>query len=81
MARSRPTDAQFTRMMAAVIAEAKANKKLPELLAATMAKFRKKNPQAAETALRVMIETMAESMTEAKRQQFLNDLMAFMKPN
>lgn len=81
MARSRLTDDQFTRMMAAVIAEAKANKKLPELLAATMAKFRKKNPQAAETALRVMIETMAESMTEAKRQQFLNDLMAFMKPN
>jgi uncharacterized protein (DUF2267 family) len=81
MARSRPSDDQFTRMMAAVIAEAKANKKLPELLAATMAKLRKKDPQAAETALRMMIETMAELMPEAKRQQFLSELMAFLKPN
>ena len=81
MARSRPTDDQFTRMMAAVIAEAKASKKLPELLAGTMGKLRKKNPQAAETALRMMIETMAELVPEEKREEFLNELMAFLKPN
>jgi hypothetical protein len=81
MARWKATDDQFARMMAAVIAEARATKKLPELLAVTMAKLRKKDPQAAETALRMMIETMAELMPEPKREQFLNELMAFLKPN
>jgi hypothetical protein len=81
MARWKPTNDQFARMMAAVIAEARANKKLPELLAVTMAKLRKKDRQAAETALRMMIEATAELMPEPERQQFLNELMAFLKPN
>jgi hypothetical protein len=31
--------------------------------------------------LGVMIETMAASMPEDKRQKFLNELMAFIRPN
>lgn len=81
MARAKLSDETIENVMAAVLAEAKANDKLPELLAATLKKLREKNPQAADAVLRMMIETIAASMHEDKRQTFLNELMAFVRLN
>jgi hypothetical protein len=81
MARAKLSEEAIERMIAAVLAEAKANEKLQELLAATLKKLRETNPKAAHAALRAMIETIAASMPEDKRQTFLNELMGFVRPN
>jgi hypothetical protein len=78
MARSKPTDETIEKVMAAVLEEARANNKLPELVAATLKKLRETDPKAAHTALRAMIETMAASLPADKRQKFLEELLAFM---
>jgi hypothetical protein len=73
-------DAQGSRIEA-VLHEAKAHKNPLQLLGATLKKVRKTNPNAANAALRVMIETMAVSMPADKRQKFLNELIGFVPPN
>ena len=81
MAWAKLSDETIEKMMVAVLVDAKANKKLAELLAATFKRLREKSPDAAHAALRVMIETMAASMPEDRRQKFLNELMVFVRPN
>jgi hypothetical protein len=78
---SKPTENSVEKMMLAVMEEAKANKKLPQLLAPTMTKLREKDPNAADVALRTIIEAMAASMPEGERQKFLEELLAFGRPN
>ena len=73
MARSTPKDQRIGKMIEAVLHEAKSHKNLLQLLGATLKKLREKNPHAEDAVLRVMIETMAASMPEEKRQQFLNE--------
>jgi len=81
MARSKPTEETIERVMAAVLEEAEANNKLPELVAATMKKLRQTDPKAAHAALRAMIDIVAASLPVDKRQKFLEELLAFVQPN
>jgi hypothetical protein len=54
---------------------------LPQLLAATLKKLRETDPKAAQVALRAMIDTSAASLPAHKRQKFLEELLAFVRPN
>jgi hypothetical protein len=81
VARSKPTEKSIDDMMAAVLKEARANKKLPELLAAIMAKMREADPGAADAEVERLIDLIADSMPQEKRQKFLEELLAFVRPN
>jgi len=80
MARSKPTEETIEKVMAAVLAEAKANNIMPELLAATMQKLR-------ETSEGGACRTPRDDryygcvLPVDKRQKFLEELLEFMQPN
>jgi predicted solute-binding protein len=81
MARSKPTKETIENAMSAVLKEAKANKKLPELLAAILKEMHQKDPDATRKVLDALIEQTAMSMPEDRRQAFLEELLALAQPN
>ena len=81
MARSKPTKETIEKVTAAVLEQAKANKKLPELLAAILTKMREADPDAADAEVERLIDLIADSMPEEKRRKFLAELLAFVQPN
>ena len=60
MARSKPTKETIEKVTAAVLEQAKANKKLPELLAAILTKMREADPDAADAEVERLIDLIAE---------------------
>jgi len=81
MARSKPTEETMQRVMAEVLEEARANNKLPGLLAGIVQNMRDSDPEGVDTALKSIIEQMAASLPEHKRHKFLEELLAFVRPN
>lgn len=81
MARSKPMEETFEKVMAAVLEEARGNAALPEVIEAAMKKLRETDPKAAQAALRAMIEAMAVSLPAHKRKRFLEELLAFLEPH
>ena len=80
MARSKPTEETIEKVLAALLEDARANKKLPELLTRIVEKLRHADPQLVDAALMKMIEAVAEALPEGKRHKFLEELLAFMQP-
>jgi hypothetical protein len=79
MAWAKPPEDRSEKVMAAVLAEAKANNALSEVVAAAMKQLRETNPRAAHIALRAMIEAMAASLPAHKRRKFLEELLEFLQ--
>jgi len=81
MARSKSTEEMIGDMMTALLEEAKANEKLPEMLAGILKKMHEADPEAARSVLETIIEQTAASMPEHKRQKFLQELLALARPS
>jgi len=80
MARAKPTEDRTEKVLAAVLAEARANNALPQVIEAAMMKLRETNPKAANFALRAMIEATAASLPVHERQKFFEELLEFLDP-
>jgi len=76
---AKPPEDRSKKVMAAVLAEAKANNALPEVVEAAMKTLRETNPKAAHVALRAMIEATAASLPTHKRRKFLEELLEFLE--
>jgi hypothetical protein len=79
MAWAKPPEDRSEKVMAAVLAEAKANNALPEVVEAAMKTLWETNPKAGHVALRAMIEATAASLPAHKRRKFLEELLEFLE--
>ena len=81
MARSKSTAESIEKLMSTLVEEAKANRTLPDLMAAALKKMREADPKSADTALKMMIERITASLPEHQRQKFFEQLLAYVQPN
>ena len=77
MARSKPTEETIEKVIAAVLEEARKNKTLAEAL---VIKMREADPATVLKLLDTLIEETAASLPKDKRQKFLEDLLAAVRP-
>jgi len=81
MARWKMTAEMLEKMQLALLLEANANKKQPELLAAILQKMLEADPESADAELEKIIDFIVGTMPEDKRQKFLEELQAFVQLN
>jgi hypothetical protein len=77
MGRSKPAEETIEKVIAAVLEEARKNKTLADAL---VIKMREADPGTVLKLLDTLIEETAASLPEDKRQKFLEELLAVVRP-
>ena len=81
MARAKPTGADVEKLMRAVLEDLQKDDKLPELMAALIARTRMENPEAARKMVEEILHVTLAGIPEEKRATFLQELMSHVRPS